>query len=178
MNEIETALQKWNVNLPTGTMFGPDRTLTLRADGQLTSADAYRRLVVVERAGSPVHLDDLGEVSDSVEDDKTANWFVSPDAVRRSIVLAIQRQPGANTVEVADAVRKLIPTFKLQVPPSVNIEVLYDRSQSIRQSFDDVQFTMVLSLRLRIMRVLSRLRNVRVTDIPGLALPFPLVGTF
>src|SRR5215831_5659846 len=114
MNEIETALQNWNVNLPTGTMFGPDRTLTLRATGQLTSAEAYRKLVVVERAGSPVHLEELGVVSDSVEDDKTANWFISPDAVRRAIVLAIQRQPGANTVEVADAVKALIPTFRQQ----------------------------------------------------------------
>jgi HAE1 family hydrophobic/amphiphilic exporter-1 len=178
MNEIETALQNWNVNLPTGTMFGPDRTLTLRASGQLTSAEAYRKLVVVERAGSPVHLEDLGIVSDSVEDDKTANWFVSPDTVRRSIVLAIQRQPGANTVEVADAVRKLIPTFKLQVPPSVNIDVLYDRSQSIRQSFDDVQFTMVLSLGLVILVIFIFLRNLPATTIPSLALPFSIIGTF
>jgi HAE1 family hydrophobic/amphiphilic exporter-1 len=178
MNEIQTALQNWNVNLPTGTMFGPDRTLTLRATGQLTSAEAYRKLVVVERAGSPVHLEELGVVADSVEDDKTANWFVSPDAVRRAIVLAIQRQPGANTVEVADAVRKLIPTFKLQVPPSVNIEVLYDRSQSIRSSFDDVQFTMVLSLGLVIMVIFIFLRNLPATAIPSLALPFSIIGTF
>ncbi len=151
MNEIESALQKWNVNLPTGTMYGPDRTLTLRATGQLTSAEGYRKLVVVERAGSPVHLDELGTVVDSVEDDKTANWFVSSEAVRRSIVLAIQRQPGANTVEVADAVKALIPTFRQQVPPSVDLDILYDRSQSIRTSFNDVQFTMVLSLALVIM---------------------------
>jgi HAE1 family hydrophobic/amphiphilic exporter-1 len=178
MNEIENALQNWNVNLPTGTMFGPDRTLTLRADGQLTSAEAYRRLVVVQRAGLPVHLADLGEVSDSVEDDKTANWYVSPDAVRRSIVLAIQRQPGANTVEVADAIKQLIPTFRLQVPPSVNLDILYDRSQSIRSSFDDVQFTMLLSLGLVIMVIFIFLRNLPATTIPSLALPFSIVGTF
>src|SRR5215831_12804926 len=159
-------------------MFGPDRTLTLRANGQLTSADAYRRLVVVQRGGSPVHLSDLGEVSDSVEDDKTANWFVSPDAVRRSIVLAIQRQPGANTVEVADAIKQLIPTFRLQVPPSVDLDILYDRSQSIKTSFNDVQFTMVLSLALVIMVIFIFLRNLPATTIPSLALPFSIIGTF
>src|SRR6516162_11184157 len=178
MNEIETALTNWNVNLPTGTMFGPDRTLTLRATGQLTSAEAYRKLVVVERAGSPVHLEELGVVSDSVEDDKTANWFVSPDAIRRSIVLAIQRQPGANTVEVADAVKAWIPTFRQQVPPSVDLDILYDRSQSIKTSFNDVQFTMVLSLALVIMVIFIVLRNLPATTIPSLALPFSIVGTF
>ena len=178
MNEIESALQKWNVNLPTGTMYGPDRTLTLRASGQLTSAEAYRKLVVVERAGSPVHLEDLGTVVDSVEDDKSANWFVSPESVRRSIVLAIQRQPGANTVEVADAVKALIPTFRQQVPPSVDLDILYDRSQTIRTSFNDVQFTMVLSLALVIMVIFIFLRNLPATMIPSLALPFSIVGTF
>jgi HAE1 family hydrophobic/amphiphilic exporter-1 len=178
MNEIETALQKWNVNLPTGTMYGPDRTLTLRADGQLTSAESYKKLVVVERAGSPVHLDELATVVDSVEDDKSANWFVSPDAVRRSIILAIQRQPGANTVEVADAVKALIPTFRQQVPPSVDLDILYDRSQSIKTSFNDVQFTMVLSLALVIMVIFIFLRNLPATTIPSLALPFSIVGTF
>jgi HAE1 family hydrophobic/amphiphilic exporter-1 len=178
MNEIETALQKWNVNLPTGTMYGPDRTLTLRADGQLTNAESYKKMVVVERAGSPVHLDELATVVDSVEDDKSANWFVSPDAVRRSIVLAIQRQPGANTVEVADAVKALIPTFRQQVPPSVDLDILYDRSQSIRTSFNDVQFTMVLSLALVILVIFIFLRNLPATTIPSLALPFSIVGTF
>jgi HAE1 family hydrophobic/amphiphilic exporter-1 len=178
MNEIETALQKWNVNLPTGTMYGPDRTLTLRADGQLTSAESYKKMVVVERAGSPVHLDELATVVDSVEDDKSANWFVSSDDVRRSIVLAIQRQPGANTVEVADAVKALIPTFRQQVPPSVDLDILYDRSQSIRTSFNDVQFTMVLSLALVIMVIFIFLRNLPATMIPSLALPFSIIGTF
>jgi HAE1 family hydrophobic/amphiphilic exporter-1 len=178
MNEVEAALQNWNVNLPTGTMYGPDRILTLRADGQLTSAEAFRKLVVVQRTGSPVHLEELGNVVDSVEDDKTANWFESADAVKRSIVLAIQRQPGANTVEVADAVKNLMPAFRQQVPPSVEMEILYDRSQSIRTSFNDVQFTMVLSLALVIMVIFIFLRNLPATTIPSLALPFSIVGTF
>jgi HAE1 family hydrophobic/amphiphilic exporter-1 len=178
MNEIENALRNWNVNLPTGTMFGPDRTLTLRADGQLTSAESYRKLVVVQRNGAAVHLEELGTVVDSVEDDKTVNWYVSADSVRRSIMLAIQRQPGANTVEVADAVKKLIPTFQQQIPPSVDLEILYDRSQSIRTSFNDVQFTMVLSLALVIMVIFLFLRNLPATTIPSLALPFSIIGTF
>src|SRR3989442_15468744 len=117
MNEVEAALRNCNVNMPTGTMYGPGRSLTLRADGQLTSAADFRKLVVVDRGGSPVLLEELGNVVDSGEDDKSASWSVSPDAVRRSIVLGIQRQPGANTVEVADAVKKLIPMFRQQIPP-------------------------------------------------------------
>src|SRR5206468_3702384 len=132
MNEVEAALRNWNVNLPTGTMYGPDRSLTLQANGQLTSAADFRKLVVVDRGGSPVRLEELGMVVDSVEDDKSASWSVKPDSVRRSIILGIQRQPGANTVEVAEAVKKLLPVFRQQIPPSINMEILVDRSQSIR----------------------------------------------
>src|SRR5947199_634428 len=109
MNEVEAALRNWSVNIPTGTMYGPDRTLTLRADGQLTSAAAFRKLVVVERSGAPVHLEELGNVIDSVEDDKNVSWSITPDTVRRSIILAIQKQPGSKTVEVCDSVKKLMP---------------------------------------------------------------------
>src|SRR5881628_793616 len=116
MNEVETALRNWNVNIPTGTMYGPDRSLTLRTDGQLTTAADFRKMIVVDRGGSPVRLEELGNVIDSVEDDKSASWFESPDAVRRAIVLAIQRQPGSNTVEVADAIKKLMPVFQQQIP--------------------------------------------------------------
>src|SRR5436190_9266807 len=109
INEFETALRNWNVNIPTGTMYGPDRTRTLRANGQLTNADAFRKMVVVERNGSPVHLEELGNVIDSVEDDKNASWYNDANGVQRSIILAIQRQPGSNTVEVADGIEKLMP---------------------------------------------------------------------
>jgi hydrophobic/amphiphilic exporter-1 (mainly G- bacteria), HAE1 family len=178
MNEVEAALQSWNVNIPTGTMYGPDRTLTLQANGQLTSAADFRKLVVVDRGGSPVRLEELGEVVDSVEDNKTASWSESADSVRRSIVLGVQRQPGANTVEVADAVRRLVPLFRRQIPPSVRMEVLVDRSESIKNSFNDVQFTMVLSLALVVMVIFIFLRNLRATAIPSLALPFSIIGTF
>src|SRR5207237_1341347 len=124
MNEVEAALRNWNVNMPTGTMYGPDRSLTLMADGQLTSAADFRKLIVVDRGGSPVRLEQLGNIIDSVEDDKSASWSESPDSVRRSIILGIQRQPGANTVEVADAVKKLIPVFRQQLQQSIWMEIL------------------------------------------------------
>jgi hydrophobic/amphiphilic exporter-1 (mainly G- bacteria), HAE1 family len=178
MNEVESALQSWNVNIPTGTMYGPDRSLTLRANGQLTSAAEFRKLVVVDRGGSPVRLEELGNIIDSVEDDKSASWSEAADSVRRSIILGVQRQPGANTVEVAEAVKALLPMFRQQIPPSIRMEILVDRSQSIRNSFNDVQFTMVLSLALVIMVIFVFLRNLRATAIPSLALPFSIVGTF
>jgi len=178
MNEVEAALRNWNVNMPTGTMYGPDRSLTLLADGQLTNAADFRKLVVVDRGGSSVRLEDLGSVVDSVEDDKTASWSESADFVRRSIILGVQRQPGANTVEVAEAVKKLLPVFRQQIPPSIRMAVLVDRSLSIRNSFNDVQFTMLLSLALVVMVIFIFLRNLRATAIPSLALPFSVVGTF
>ncbi|PYS50283.1 MAG: acriflavine resistance protein B, partial [Acidobacteria bacterium] len=178
MNEVEAALRNWNVNIPTGTMYGPERTLTLRADGQLTSAAAFRKMVVVERNGSPVHLEELGNVIDSVEDDKNASWQNDANGVQRSIILAIQRQPGSNTVEVADAIEKLMPVFRQQLPQSINLDVLYDRARSIRDSYNDVQFTMLLSLGLVVMVIFIFLRNLPATAIPSLALPFSIIGTF
>src|SRR4030095_7866638 len=130
------------------------------------------------RGGSPVRLEELGNVVDSVEDDKSASWVETADSVRRSIILAVQRQPGANTVEVANSVKKLLPTFRQQVPPSIGIDVLLDRAQSIRDSFHDVQSTMVLSLALVVMVIFIFLRNLRATSIPSLALPFSVIGTF
>src|SRR6185369_16479423 len=178
MNEIESALRNWNVNIPTGTMYGPERTLTLRADGQLTNADAFRKMVVVQRNGSPVHLEEVAAVVDSVEDDRSASWYNDANGIQRSIILAIQRQPGSNTVEVADAIEKLMPVFRQQLPQSVNLDVLYDRAKSIRDSFNDVQFTMLLSLGLVIMVIFVFLRNLPATVIPSLALPFSVIGTF
>jgi HAE1 family hydrophobic/amphiphilic exporter-1 len=178
INEIEAALQKWNVNIPTGTMYGPDRSFTILANGQLTSAEQFRKLVVTERNGSPVHLSELGNVIDSVEDDKSASWFYTPQETRRAISVAIQRQPGANTVEVATAVKAMLPNLRQQIPQSVSMEILYDRSQTINDSFDDVKFTMLLSLGLVIMVIFLFLRNLPATTIPSLALPFSIVGTF
>jgi len=178
INEVETALKGWNVNLPTGSIIGPQRAFTLQASGQLMTAAAYKPLIVAYRKGSPVRLEDLGDVIDSVEDDKTASWFYTPEGTQRSIILGIQRQPGTNTIEVTNAVKDLLPKFRNEVPPSVHIDPLYDRSETIKESYKDVQFTMLLTLGLVVMVIFLFLRNVSATVIPSLALPFSIIGTF
>src|SRR5213592_1827547 len=178
INEVESALKNWNVNLPTGAIVGPQRSFTLMASGQLTSAAAYRSLVVSYRTGSPVHLDELGNVIDSVEDDKTASWFYGSGGNQRAIVLAIQRQPGTNTIEVTDGIKQLLPIFKSELPPSVNMSIFYDRSETIRESYHDVEFTMALTLGLVVMVIFLFIRNLSATTIPSLALPFSIIGTF
>jgi HAE1 family hydrophobic/amphiphilic exporter-1 len=178
INEVEAALRSWNVNLPTGTIVGPQRAFTLQASGQLTSAAQYKPLIVAYRKGSPVRLEELGDIVDSVEDDKTASRFYDKGDDQRAIVLGIQRQPGTNTIEVTDGVKQLIPLFKAELPLSVNMDILYDRSDTIRESFHDVQFTMVLTLGLVVMVIFLFLRNLSATVIPSLALPVSVIGTF
>jgi len=178
INEIQTALTNWNVNLPTGAIIGPQRAFTLQASGQLMSAEAYRPVVVAYRGGAPVRLEELGRVIDSVEDDKTASWFYTHQGSSRAIVLAIQRQPGTNTIEVTDGVKNLLPVFQAEIPPSVHMDILYDRSDTIRESYRDVEFTMVLTLGLVVMVIFLFLRNLSATIIPSLALPFSIIGTF
>jgi hydrophobic/amphiphilic exporter-1 (mainly G- bacteria), HAE1 family len=178
INEVETALKSWNVNLPTGTIIGPQRAFVLMASGQLMSAAQYKPLIVAYRNGSPVRLEELGTVIDGVEDDKTASWFYNRRGNQRAVVLAIQRQPGTNTIEVTDGVKRLIPTFRAELPTSVRMDTLYDRSETIRESYHDVQFTMVLTLGLVVMVIFLFLRNLSATVIPSLALPFSVIGTF
>jgi hydrophobic/amphiphilic exporter-1 (mainly G- bacteria), HAE1 family len=174
IDEVTAAIEKANVNLPTGTLWGKDTAFTVQATGQLYNAAAYRPLVVVYRNGSPVRLEELGRVIDSVENDKVANWYNNI----RSIVLAIQRQPGTNTVEVVDSIKKLIPTFRAQMPASINLNILYDRSVSIRESVNDVKFTLLLAVFLVVLVIFLFLRNLSATVIPSLALPFSIVFTF
>src|SRR5262245_19468657 len=176
--EVETALKAWNVNLPTGSIVGPQRALTLQASGQLLTAAEYRKVVVAYRRGSPVRLEELGNIIDSVEDDKTASWFYTAKGNDRSIILAIQRQPGTNTIAVTDGVKNLIPISRTEMPPSVNMDILYDRSDTIRESYQDVEFTMLLTLGLVVMVIFLFLRNFSATIIPSLALPFSIIGTF
>jgi HAE1 family hydrophobic/amphiphilic exporter-1 len=123
-------------------------------------------------------LEELGTLADSVEDERTASWFCRESGCNRSIVLGIQRQPGTNTMAVADGVKKLLPVFKTELPPSVDLQIFYDRSDTIRESFHDVKFTMVLTLFLIVGVIFVFLRNVSATLIPSLALPFSIVGTF
>jgi len=174
INEVGDALAMGNVNLPTGALQGEKQAFTIQATGQLYNAAAYRPLIVAYRGGSPVRLEELGRVIDSVENDKSANWYKN----ERGVVLAIQRQPGTNTVEVVDSIKKLLPGFRVQIPPSVKLEVLYDRSVSIRESVGDVKFTLFLALCLVVLVIFLFLRNISATIIPSLALPFSIVGTF
>ena len=178
INEVETALRNWNVNMPTGNLWGAHNTFTVLSNGQLEKASEFRPMVIAYRNGAPVRLEDIGRAIDSVEDDKTASWhFHKTKGERRSIGLRVQRQPGTNTIEVADAVKALLPTFRSQIPSSVDVNIVYDRSALIREGFKDVQFTMVLTLALVIMVIFIFLRNVSATAIPSLALPFSVVGT-
>jgi HAE1 family hydrophobic/amphiphilic exporter-1 len=174
IDEVAKAVSKANVNLPTGTLYGPQRAFTVQATGQLFEASAYRPIIVAYRAGKPVRLEELGRVLDSVENDKIAAWFVN----QRAIILAIQRQPGTNTVRVAKAIRELLPTFEAQLPASVSMHVLYDRSESIEESVRDVQFTLILALGLVVMVIFLFLRNLSATIIPSLAMPLSITGTF
>jgi len=149
LNEVETALKAWNVNLPTGQITGPQRAFTLQASGQLMTGAQYRPLIVAYRNGTPVRLDELGDVVDSVEDDKTASWFYTKDSEQRAIILAIQRQPGTNTMAVTDSIKRLLDTFRAELPPSVHMDVLYDPFRHHpANSYTDVQFTMLMTLGL------------------------------
>jgi hydrophobic/amphiphilic exporter-1 (mainly G- bacteria), HAE1 family len=174
INEVEQAVSNANVNLPTGTLYGKDRMFAVQATGQLQNAAAFRPIIVTYRNGSPIRLEELGRVIDSVQNDKTAAWYKD----KRGIVLAIFRQPGTNTIQVVDDVKKLLPTFRAEVPPAIDIQVLYDRSQTIRASVEEVQFTLLLALALVVLVIFLFLRNVAATIIPSLALPLCIVGTF
>ncbi|HKB09885.1 MAG TPA: efflux RND transporter permease subunit [Vicinamibacterales bacterium] len=178
INEVEASLRAWNVNTPTGSIIGPHKSYTLQATGQLMTADEYKNMTVAYRNGAPVRLGELGNIKDGVEDERTASWFYTREGEQRAITLGIQRQPGTNTIAVADAVKALLPQFKLELPSSIHMDVLYDRSDTIRESYRDVQFTMLLTLALVIMVIYVFLRNVWATVIPSLALPFSIIGTF
>lgn len=178
INEVEQAINSANVNLPTGTLYGTDKEFTILATGQLYRAASYRPIIVTYRNGSPVRLEELGQVIDSVETDKAAAWYINKEGSQRAIVIAIQRQPGTNTVEVANSVKELLSTLKPYIPPSVELHILYDRSQFILNSINDVKFTMVLTLILVVAVIFLFLRNISATVIPSLALPLSVMGTF
>jgi HAE1 family hydrophobic/amphiphilic exporter-1 len=174
LTDVEQAVGNANVNLPTGTLYGRDKATYVQATGQLTDAEAYRPLIVTYRNGAPVRLEELGRVFDSVQNDKVAAWYNGT----RGVVLAVQRQPGTNTIEIVDAVRTILPTFEAQLPPSINLSILYDRSQSIRASVHDVQVTLLLAFGLVVGVIFAFLRSASATIIPSLALPLSIIGTF
>ena len=173
MEDIRTAVARANSTTPVGTLSGPSQNVTLQASGQLDKADLYREVVVAWRNGAPVKLDEVAKIYDSVENDKTATWFNG----NRSIVLAIQKQPDANTVAVVDAVRARLPALQAQLPPSIEVNVTMDRSISIRQSVFDVQETLAIAVVLVILVIFLFLRSASATFIPALAVPISLLGT-
>ncbi len=174
IDEVAQAIENANVNLPTGTLDGRNQAYTVQANGQLTDAAAYRPIIVAYHNGAPVRLEELGKVVDGVENDKVAGWVNDEPAV----VLAIQRQPGTNTVAVVDAINKILPAFRAELPAAVKISNLYSRADSIRASVSDVQFTLLLTVFLVVMVIFLFLRNISATLIPSAALPMAIIGTF
>jgi HAE1 family hydrophobic/amphiphilic exporter-1 len=178
IDEVAAALARWNVNLPTGGLQGERQAFTIKANGQLYNAEAFKPMIISYRNSSPVRLQDIAKVTDSVENDKIAAWYNTGGKATRAIVLAIQRQPGTNTIEVVDSIKKQLPDFRRQLPLSVHMDTLFDRSESIRSSVTDVKFTLLLTVALVILVIFLFLRNISATVIPSLALPLSIVGTF
>ena len=174
LDDIRSVIAKANSSTPVGTLQGKNESVTLLATGAIPKAADYRDVTVAYRNGAPVKLNQVARVIDSVENDRVASWF--NDA--RAIVLAIQRQPNANTVEVVDMVRNKLPQLRAQVPPSIEMAPLFDRSTSIRDAVSDVEETLAIAVGLVIMVIFLFLRKVSATIIPALAVPVSLVGTF
>jgi len=173
IDEVERAIAQANVNLPTGTLSGTHRAYAVQATGQLMNAAAFRPVIVAYRNGSPVQLSELGRVIDSVANDRVAAWTNG----RHSIILAVQRQPGVNTIQVVDQIRTLLPAFRAQVPYGIDMQIIYDRSAPIRDSVAEVEFTLLLALVLVVLVIFLFLRNLSATLIPSAALPMSIVGT-
>ena len=174
IDEVTQAIQTANVNMPMGTLSGAHKSYNIQSNGQLSDAKVYRPFIVAYRNGAPVRLDQIANVSDGVEDQYIASWVNGIPG----IMLQVQRQPGTNTVEIVDNIRKSIPRFFSMIPPSINLSVEYDRSVPVRKSVDDVQFTLLLAIFLVILVIFLFLRNVSATIMPSLALPMSIVGTF
>jgi HAE1 family hydrophobic/amphiphilic exporter-1 len=178
INEINQTLQNWNVNLPTGQLFGSDATYNIQAAGQLMNAEAFKPVVIAYRHGAPVRLEQVAKVLDNVEDNKNASWLYTKAGARRAINLQVMKQPGSNTIAVTDAIRKLLPTFQSELPPSVHLTIRGDRSRNIREAFGDIQWTMLVTLALVVGVIFAFLHSGSATLIPALALPFSILGTF
>ncbi len=174
LEDVANAVIAQNVNMPTGVLYGPRTALTVQATGQLENAAQFRDVIVAYRNGAPVHLEEIGRITDDVQNNKTASWYNG----ERSIVLAIQRQPGTNTVEVASKVKAALGRLSAEIPPAVQVDTLFDRSATIKASVDDVTFTLELTLGLVVLVIFLFLRNWSATIIPSLALPMSIIGTF
>jgi HAE1 family hydrophobic/amphiphilic exporter-1 len=174
LSDLQTAIANANSNSPVGNLDGPSRNYTIQATGPMRKAVDFMPVVVTYAGGNPVRIEDVATVIDSVENSKVASWFQG----KRAIILAVQRQPDANTVAVVDRIRAALPVLRAGVPPSVAVDVLNDKSVSIRDSVHDVEVTLMISIALVILVIFIFLRNVTATIIPALALPVSLIGTF
>jgi HAE1 family hydrophobic/amphiphilic exporter-1 len=174
IDDVVLAIQRGNVDLPVGTLDAPSRAYTLVSEGQLLNAAAFQPLVVAYRNGAPVRVQDIGRAIDSVENTRALSWFKD----KRAVILGVQRQPGANVVDVVDAINAILPSLRAQIPQSINLEVFFDRTQSIRESAHDVQLTLIGTIFLVVFVIFLFLRNVSATIIPSLALPMSIIGTF
>ena len=174
LDEIRNAVSRANSNVPVGTLSGATQNISLQASGAMTKAADYKQITVAYRNGVSVKLEEVARILDSVENDKVASWFND----ERAIVLAIQRQPDANTVAVVDAVRERLPAFRAQIPAAVEMQFILDRSLSIRDSVAEVQFHLMISVILVVMVIFLFLRKASATIIPSLAVPVSLIGTF
>ena len=174
VDDVQHAIVQGNTNLPAGRVEGANQAFTLKSNGQLLDAAAYRPLIVAYRNGVPVRLDQVGNAIDDVENNKSASWFNGT----RGIILAIQKQPGTNTMEVAGRIRDLMPGLQKAVPPSVKLVTAYDASGQIGRQIGDVKFTLVLTICLVVVVIFVFLRNISATIIPGVAVPLSVVGTF
>jgi HAE1 family hydrophobic/amphiphilic exporter-1 len=181
LNEVNNAIQNWNVNLPTGTLFGPRQAYNVLTNGQLRRAAEYGPMIVAYRNGAPVRLNQVAHVIDSVQDDKQVALMYGREFGKEGtavVQLQVSRQPGSNTLDVINRIRALLPFFNSQIPPAAHLVVRGDRGKNIREAFQDIQFTMMATLGLVIMVIFLFLRNISATMIPAMALPFSILGTF
>jgi len=174
IDDVVAAVQRGNVDLPVGTLDAPNQAYTLVSDGQLLNGAAFQSMVVTYRNGAPVRIQDIGRAIDSVENNKVASWFKD----KRAVIIGVQRQPGANVVDVVNSVKEILPGLRTQIPQSVKLDFFFDRTESIRESVHDVQLTLIGTIVLVILVIFLFLRNVSATVIPSLALPMSIVGTF
>jgi len=173
VDEVQTAIANANANTPVGTLKNPKQSLTIQAQTSLSNADQFRNIIVATRGDRPVRLGELAVVTDSVENNQTASWYNGS----RAIILGVYRQPEANTVDVVDRIKALLPSFESQLPRAAALNVLNDRSVSIRDAVHDVQLTLALTVALVIMVIFLFLRRVSATVIPALAVPISLIAT-
>ena len=181
LNEINDAIQNWNVNLPTGTLFGAHRAYNVLTNGQLQRAEEYGPIIVAYRNGAPVRLNEVAHVIDSVQDDKQIARMYGREFGKDGagvVQLQVSRQPGSNTIQVIDHIRALLPYFASQIPPAAHLMIRGDRGRNIREAFQDIQFTMAATLGLVILVIFLFLRNLSATMIPAMALPFSILGAF